>query len=134
MGRSSADNQEVRRWGTAAQFDFEPRRIGTWARRWGFWISNAPPKSRARVSPVYSGVGARLERALANFMLDMHTREHGYTEILPPFMVNSASLFGTGQLPKFKEDLFHDRRHGFLADPDGGSSGHQSLPRRGAGG
>jgi len=55
---------------------------------------------------VYSGVGAKLERALANFMLDVHTREHGYTEILPPFVVNSASLFGTGQLPKFKEDLF----------------------------
>jgi len=56
---------------------------------------------------VYVGVGAKLERALANFMLDRHTREHGYTEILPPFVVNSASLFGTGQLPKFKEDLFH---------------------------
>ena len=55
---------------------------------------------------VYKGLGARLERALINFMLDLHTREHGYTEILPPFMVNSQSMLGTGQLPKFKEDLF----------------------------
>ena len=59
---------------------------------------------------VYWGAGAKLERALINFMLDVHTREHGYTEVLPPFLVNSASLFGTGQLPKFAEDLFKMRR------------------------
>jgi len=64
------------------------------------------------------GWGARLERALANFFLDVHTREHGYTEILPPFLVNTASLMGAGQLPKFAARFIQDRKHGFLADSD----------------
>ena len=91
---------------------------------------------------VHYGQGARLERALANFMLDLHTREHGYTEVLPPYMVNSKSLFGTGQLPKFAEDLFHCDDKEFtsrqvsgwrpLAHPHRRGPGHQSLPRRDA--
>ncbi len=82
---------------------------------------------------VYWGAGARLERALINFMLDVHTREHGYTEVLPPFLINSASMFGTGQLPKFKEDSVQDRESRFLARADGGSAGHQPVSRRNSG-
>ena len=106
VGRSSADNQEVRRWGQPRQFDFEPQAHWDLGPALGILDFERATKITGARFAVYSGVGAKLERALANFMLDMHTREHGYTEILPPFVVNSASLFGTGQLPKFKEDLF----------------------------
>ena len=87
-------------------FDFEPQAHWDLGPALGILDFERATKITGARFAVYSGVGAKLERALANFMLDMHTREHGYTEILPPFMVNSASLFGTGQLPKFKEDLF----------------------------
>jgi seryl-tRNA synthetase len=107
VGSSSADNPEVRRWGTPRQFDFEPKAHWDLGPALGILDFERATKITGARFAVYSGVGAKLERALANFMLDMHTREHGYTEILPPFVVNSASLFGTGQLPKFKEDLFH---------------------------
>ena len=106
VGHSSADNQEVRRWGQPRQFDFEPQAHWDLGPALGILDFERATKITGARFAVYSGAGARLERALANFMLDMHTREHGYTEILPPFLVNSASLFGTGQLPKFKEDLF----------------------------
>jgi seryl-tRNA synthetase len=106
VGRSSADNQEVRRWGQPRQFDFAPQAHWDLGPALGILDFERATKITGARFAVYTGVGARLERALANFMLDMHTREHGYTEILPPFLVNSASLFGTGQLPKFKEDLF----------------------------
>jgi seryl-tRNA synthetase len=105
-GHSSADNQEVRRWGQPRPFDFTPQAHWDLGPALGILDFERATKITGARFAVYSGVGAKLERALANFMLDMHTREHGYTEILPPFMVNSASLFGTGQLPKFKEDLF----------------------------
>ena len=107
VGSTSADNQEVRRWGEPRQFDFEPQAHWDLGPALGILDFERATKIAGARFAVYSGVGARLERALANFMLDMHTREHGYTEILPPFLVNSASLFGTGNLPKFKEDLFH---------------------------
>ena len=107
VGRTSADNQEVRRWGQPRQFDFEPQAHWDLGPALGILDFERATKITGARFAVYSGVGAKLERALANFMLDMHTREHGYTEILPPFVVNSASLYGTGQLPKFKEDLFH---------------------------
>jgi seryl-tRNA synthetase len=106
VGRTSADNQEVRRWGTPRQFDFPPQAHWDLGPALGILDFERATKITGARFAVYSGIGARLERALANFMLDLHTREHGYTEILPPFLVNSASLFGTGQLPKFKEDLF----------------------------
>jgi seryl-tRNA synthetase len=106
VGHSSADNQEVRRWGTPRQFDFAPQAHWDLGPALGILDFERATKITGARFAVYVGVGARLERALANFMLDVHTREHGYTEILPPFVVNSASLFGTGQLPKFKEDLF----------------------------
>ena len=106
VGRGSEDNQEVRRWGQPRQFDFEPQAHWDLGPALGILDFERATKITGARFAVYAGVGARLERALANFMLDMHTREHGYTEILPPFLVNSTSLFGTGQLPKFKEDLF----------------------------
>ena len=104
--RTSADNQEVRRWGTPRKFDFEPKAHWDLGPALGILDFERAAKITGARFAVYSGVGAKLERALANFMLDVHTREHGYTEVLPPFMVNSASLYGTGNLPKFAGDLF----------------------------
>ncbi len=106
VGRCPEDNLEVRRWGQPRQFDFEPKAHWDLGPALGILDFERARKIAGARFAVYSGLGAKLERALANFMLDIHTREHGYTEILPPFIVNSASLFGTGQLPKFKEDLF----------------------------
>src|ERR1700761_1581759 len=106
-GKSETDNVEVMRWGRQPAFDFVPK--PHWELGEGLGIldfARAAKISGARFA-VYWGQGARLERALASFMLDIHIREHGYLEVLPPFLVNSASLFGTGQLPKFAEDLFH---------------------------
>ncbi len=107
VGASAADNVEVRRWGAPPEFDFTPR--PHWEVGEGAGILDLPAAVKiagARFA-VYKGLGARLERAIANFFLDIHTREHGYTEILPPFIVNTASLTGVGQLPKFAADMFH---------------------------
>jgi len=107
VGKSEQDNVEIRKWGELRGFDFEPRPHWEIGKQLGILdLERAAKISGARFA-VYWREGARLERALANFMLDVHTRDHGYTEVLPPFMVNSKSLFGTGQLPKFAEDLFH---------------------------
>jgi seryl-tRNA synthetase len=106
VGASADDNVEVKRWGQPKEFGFAPKPHWEIGEQLGILdLGRAAKISGARFA-VYWGAGARLERALAQFMLDMHTREHGYTEVLPPFMVNSRSLFGTGQLPKFAEDLF----------------------------
>lgn len=105
-GAGECDNQEVRRWGTPPAFDFEPQAHWDLGPALGILdFERAVTIAGARFA-VLRGVGAALERALASYMLDLHTREHGYTEILPPAVVNSASLVGTGQLPKFAEDLF----------------------------
>jgi len=107
IGASAADNREVRRWGVAPKFDFKAHphwELGEWA---GILDFEAAAKIAGARFAVYKGWGARLERALANFFLDTHTREDGYTEILPPFLVNTASLTGVGQLPKFAADMFH---------------------------
>src|ERR1035438_2931491 len=106
VGKSADDNVEVRRWGTAAQFDFAAKPHWELGEQLGVLDLERATKLTGARFAVYWALGARLERALANFMLDLHAREHGYTEVLPPFMVNSKSLFGTGQLPKFAEDLF----------------------------
>lgn len=106
VGRDERDNVEVKRWGTIPQFSFQPRPHWEIGEQLGILdLERAAKVSGARFA-VYWGDGAKLERALITLMLDVHTREHGYTEVLPPFMVNSKSLFGTGQLPKFAEDLF----------------------------
>ena len=106
VGPDETANKEERRWGEAPRFDFEPQDhvdIGT---RLGILDLERAAKIAAARFAILRGAGARLERALINFMLDTHTREHGYEETLPPFIVNRDSLFGTGQLPKFESDLF----------------------------
>lgn len=106
VGKSEQDNVEVKRWGTPAEFNFQPKPHWEIGEALGILdLERAAKLSGARFA-VYWAAGARLERALINFMLDLHTGTHGYTEVLPPFMVNSKSLFSTGQLPKFGEDLF----------------------------
>src|SRR5450755_4240052 len=106
VGKSAEDNMEARRWGTPPQFDFKPKPHWELGEQLGILdLERAAKLSGARFA-VYWALGARLERALANFMLDLHTREHGYTEVLPPYLVNSESMYGTGNLPKFGADLF----------------------------
>jgi seryl-tRNA synthetase len=117
VGTSAADNVEVRRWGAPPKFDFTPK--PHWDVGEGAGILDLPAATKitgARFA-VYKGWGARLERALANFFLDVHTRENGYTEILPPFLVNTASLMGAGQLPKFAADLFKVENSDFWLTP-----------------
>ena len=106
VGKDEKDNPVIREWGERKEFDFEP--LSHWDIGENLDIldfGRAAKLAGARFA-LYKGSGSRLERALINFMLDIHTTEHGYTEILPPFMVNSACMTGTGQLPKFEEDLF----------------------------
>jgi seryl-tRNA synthetase len=106
VGKSAEDNVEARRWGTPPQFDFKPKPHWELGEQLGVLDLERAVKLTGARFAVYWGLGARLERALANFMLDLHTREHGYTEVLPPYLVNSESMYGTGQLPKFAQDLF----------------------------
>ena len=106
VGHSADDNVEVRRWGTPPKFDFTPKPHWELGESLGILDLERAAKITGARFAVYWGPGARLERALMNFMLDLHTREHGYTEVLPPFMVNADSLYGTGNLPKFEADLF----------------------------
>jgi seryl-tRNA synthetase len=106
VGSSADDNVEVRRWGTAPKFDFAPKPHWELGEQLGILDLERAVKLTGARFAVYWDLGARLERALANFMLDLHTREHGYTEVLPPYMVNAASMYGTGNLPKFEADLF----------------------------
>jgi seryl-tRNA synthetase len=110
VGRDESENVEVLRWGTPRSFDFEVRdHVDIGAGLGGLDFETAAKLSGSRFALMRGGV-ARLHRALAQFMLDVHTREHGYTEIYVPYMVNEASMFGTGQLPKFEEDLFAVQR------------------------
>ncbi len=117
VGQSAAENVEVRRWGTAPKFDFSPKPHWEVGERAGILDLSAATKVTGARFAVYKSWGARLERALANFFLDVHTREHGYTEILPPFLVNSASLLAAGQLPKFAADLFKVQDTDFWLTP-----------------
>ena len=106
IGRGADDNQEVRRYGEPRSFDFDPKPHWDLGPALGILdFERATKMSGARFA-VLLGAGARLERALINFMLDLHTREHGYTEVEPPFLVNAEAMRGTGQLPKFEQDLF----------------------------
>jgi seryl-tRNA synthetase len=106
IGHSAEENVEVRRWGTPPQFDFTPKPHWDLGAELGVLDLERAVKLTGARFAVYWDLGAKLERALANFMLDLHTREHGYTEVLPPYLVNSESMYGTGQLPKFAADLF----------------------------
>ena len=106
-GRSEQDNVCVKTWGTPTAFDFTPKPHWELGEELGILDFARAAKISGSRFVLHFGDGARLERALANFMLDLHTSKHGYVEVLPPYMVNSRSLYGTGQLPKFAEDLFH---------------------------
>lgn len=106
VGHSADDNVEVRRWGAPPKFDFTPKAHWDLGPELGILDQERAVKLTGARFAVYWDLGARLERALANFMLDLHTREHGYTEVLPPYLVNSDSMYGTGQLPKFAADSF----------------------------
>lgn len=117
VGPDDSANVEIRRWGEPRRFGFAPKAhwdIGTGLNILDF--DRAGKITGARFT-VYRGLGAKLERALISFMLDLHTGQHGYTEILPPFMVNADSAFGTGQLPKFKEDMFLVANNGYYLIP-----------------
>jgi seryl-tRNA synthetase len=106
VGHSAEDNVEVRRWGTPPKFDFTPKPHWDLGAELGVLDLERAAKLTGARFAVYWDLGAKLERALANFMLDLHTREHGYTEVLPPYLVNSESMYGTGQLHKFAADSF----------------------------
>jgi len=117
VGRDAAANVEVRRVGELRRFEFHPKAHWDLGPELGILDLERAAKITGARFALYWGLGARLERALINFMLDVHTREHGYTEVLPPFLVNSQSLFGTGQLPKFADDLFKCEKHDFWLIP-----------------
>jgi seryl-tRNA synthetase len=117
LGRGAEDNVEVRRHGTPAEFDFEPKAHWDLGPALGILDFDRAAKITGARFALYWGMGAKLERALVNFFLDTHTRHHGYTEVLPPFLVNSQSLYGTGQLPKFADDLFKCENHDFWLIP-----------------
>ena len=106
VGQGPEENVEVRRWGQAPKFDFTPKPHWEIGEQLGVLDLERAVKLTGARFAVYWDLGAKLERALANFMLDLHTREHGYTEVLPPYLVNSESMYGTGQLPKFAADSF----------------------------
>ena len=106
VGKESAENAEVRRWGDIPKFGFEPKAHWDIGEELGILDFKTGAKIAGARFTLYWGLGAVLERALINFMLDLHTEEHGYLEVLPPFMVNRVTMTGTGQLPKFEEDLF----------------------------
>ena len=116
-GRGAEGNVEVRRWGRPPKFDFQPKPHWEVAEQAGILDLEAAARITGARFAVYKSWGARLERALANFFLDIHTQEHGYTEILPPFLVNTASLMGAGQLPKFAADLFRIQDSDFWLTP-----------------
>ncbi|WP_028274779.1 serine--tRNA ligase [Atopococcus tabaci] len=106
VGEDEDDNVEVRRWGTATEMDFEPKPHWEIGEELGILEFERGAKVAQSRFLYYKGLGARLERAIYNFMIDVHTQEHGYTEVLPPYLVNDDAMFGTGQFPKFKEDVF----------------------------
>jgi seryl-tRNA synthetase len=106
VGQGSEDNQEIRRWGTPRRFDFEPRPHWEIGEILGILDLGRAAKIAGARFPLLKGVGALMERALINFMLDLHIREHGYTEVSPPLLVREESMIGTGQLPRFAQELF----------------------------
>jgi seryl-tRNA synthetase len=116
-GASADDNPEVRRWGRPRDLDFPPQAHWDLGPALGILDFERAARMTGARFALLTGAGARLERALINFMLDLHTKEHGYREVLPPFLVNATSLFGTGQLPKFEEDLFKVEPGGYYLVP-----------------
>jgi len=119
LGQSSKDNAVIRHWGEPPSFDFTPKSHQVLGEELDILDFKRATKITGTRFAVYKGLGAKLERALINFMLDLHTQEHGYTEILPPFMANRDSLIGTGNLPKFEQELFKT---------NGGEDGYYLIP------
>ncbi|MCM3763202.1 serine--tRNA ligase [Alkalihalobacillus oceani] len=117
VGESEDDNVEIRKWGTVRSFEFEAKPHWDLASALDIVDFERAAKVTGSRFVFYKGLGARLERALINFMMDLHQDEHGYTEILPPYMVNRASMTGTGQLPKFEEDAFKIREEDYFLIP-----------------
>ncbi len=128
VGKDEHGNREEKTWDEQPKFDFPAKPHWELGEALGILDFNRAAKISGSRFVVHFGQGARLERALANFMLDLHTREHGYTEVLPPYMVNSKSLFGTGQLPKFAEDLFHCDDKGSYQPGDYQDNDHWLIP------
>jgi seryl-tRNA synthetase len=117
VGRDDKDNKEVRKFGTLPKFSFKPKAHWDLATTLDIIDFDRAAKITGARFAIYKGLGAKLERALINYMLDLHTSEHGYREILPPFMVNANSMYGTGQLPKFEDDLFKLNSVGYYLIP-----------------
>ena len=117
MGEDDSDNVELRKWGEPTAFDFEAKAHWDIGEELDILDTERAAKIAGTRFTVYKGMGARLERAVINFMLNLHTEEHGFTEILPPFMVNRAAMTGTGQLPKFEEDMFYIPQKDFFLVP-----------------
>ncbi len=117
IGNDLTDNQEVRRWGTPEKFAFTPKSHWEIGEALGILDFERAARMVGARFAVLTGLGAKLERALINYMLDLHTTRHGYQEVLPPFMVNRAAMTGTGQLPKFEEDLFRLRDDEYFLIP-----------------
>ncbi len=128
VGKSEHENREEKVWGERVRFPFPALPHWEIGERLGVLDFERAAKISGSRFVVQFGQGARLERALANFMLDLHTKEHGYTEVLPPYMVNSKSLYGTGQLPKFAEDLFHCDDKGPYVAGELQESDHWMIP------
>ena len=117
QGADAKENVEIRRWGDLPAFSFKPLSHDELGEKLGILDFERAAKIAGSRFSVSTGAGARLERALANFMLDLHTQDQGYTEVLPPFMVNRASMTGTGQIPNLEEDLFHLKDDDYLLIP-----------------
>ena len=117
VGESDADNVEVKKFMEPTKFDFEPKAHWDIGQDLDILDFERAAKLSGTRFTVYKGLGARLERSIINFMLDLHTTQNGFTEILPPFMVNRAAMTGTGQLPKFEEDMFHVPAKDFFLIP-----------------
>ena len=117
VGADDSDNVELRKWGEPRKFDFEEKAHWDVGQDLDILDFERAAKISGTRFTVYKGLGARLERSVINFMLDLHTREHGFTEILPPFMVNRDAMTGTGQLPKFEDDMFHVPAKDFFLIP-----------------
>ena len=130
IGKAEDDNLEVRRWGTPAELDFKPLDHIDLGDGLGLLDFEAASQISGSRFTVLRGPLARLQRALIQFMLDTHTSEHGYQEAYVPYLVQAQALLGTGQLPKFDEDLFQTRRDAVLPDPDGGGAADESGARQ----
>jgi len=117
VGKDETENKELRIWGSRPEFSFEPKNHWDIGEALGILDFDRASKISGARFVINKGAGAKLERALMNFMLNLHTKEHGYTEIFPPILVNKESMTGTGQLPKFEEDLFRENSKGLYLIP-----------------